>query len=56
MKTYEIRYLNYEGSTPTMEIEVEDEQDEEDAKLKAIEDDCGFGDGIKEIIDITRIG
>lgn len=55
MKTFEIRYVNYEGNTPTMTVEVDDDQDEEDAKLKAIREDEGWGDGIKEIIDCTWV-
>lgn len=50
MKTFSIQYLNYEGNTPW--TEVEDDQDEDDAKLKAIEEDSGWGDGIKEIIQV----
>jgi hypothetical protein len=55
MKTFEIHYLNYEGNTPRTEVEVEDDQDEEDAKLKAIEEDQGWGDGIKEILSVSQI-
>lgn len=55
MKTYEIHYLNYEGNTPTTTVDIEDDQDEEDAKLKAIEDDRGWGDGIKEILSAYQI-
>lgn len=55
MKTFEIHYLNYEGNTPTTTVDVEDDQDEDDAKLKAIEDDRGWGDGIKEILSIYQI-
>lgn len=55
MKTYEIRYLNYEGNTPTMQVEVEDDQNEDDAQIKAIKEDCGYGDGIMQIIDCTQI-
>jgi hypothetical protein len=55
MKTFEIHYLNYEGNTPTTTVDVEDDQGEEDAKVKAIEDDRGCGDGIKEILGCTLI-
>lgn len=56
MKTFCIQYLNYEGNTPWTEVEVEDDQDEDDAKLKAIEEDSGWGDGIKEIIQVYEGG
>jgi len=52
MKTFCIQYLNYEGNTPWTEVEVEDDQDEEYAKSKAYEQDDGWGDGIKEIIQV----
>lgn len=55
MKTYEIPYLNYEGETRSLEIEVEDEQGLEDAKLKAIDENQGWGDGIKEIIQVQQL-
>jgi len=50
MRNFVIQYLNYEGGTPWTEVEVNDDQGESDARLKAIEDDQGDGDGIKEII------
>lgn len=55
MKSFEIHYLNYEGNTPWTEAEVEDDQDEEDAKQKALEEDQGWGDGIKEILSVSQI-
>lgn len=55
MKTFEIHYLNYEGNTPTMTVEVEDDQDEEDAQYKAITEDEGWGDGIHKILSIHQI-
>ncbi len=55
MKTFEINYLNYEGDIKFKIIEVEDDQDEDDAKLKAIREDDGWGDGIKEIIQVHQM-
>lgn len=55
MKTFEFQYLNYEGGTPTGSVDVEDDQDDTDAKLKAISEDQGFGDGIKEILSIYEV-
>ena len=55
MKTFEIHYLNYEGNTPITIVEVDDDQNENDAQLKAIEEDKGWGDGIKEILSIHQI-
>lgn len=55
MKTFEFQYLNYEGGTPTATIDVEDDHNETDAKLKAISEDQGFGDGIKEILSIYEV-
>lgn len=50
MRNFVIQYLSYEGNTPWTEVEVDDDQEESDARLKAIEEDLGYGDGIKEII------
>lgn len=50
MRKFVIQYLNYEGGTPWTEVEVNDDEDESDARVKAIEADQGSGDGIKEII------
>lgn len=55
MKTYEIQYMNYEGNTPTTTVNVDDDKDENDAQIKAIEEDRGWGDGIMTILSIQQI-
>lgn len=51
MKKFIIDYVNYAGENKWMTVELEgDDATEEDAKLKAVEDDAGWGDGIHLII------
>lgn len=46
MKQFIIDYVNYAGENKWLTVDMEDDATEEDAKLKAIEDDAGWGDGI----------
>lgn len=53
MKTFEVRYINQEGSSRWTEVEVPNDGNEGDAKLKALEDDV-TGE-IHQIIDATEV-
>jgi hypothetical protein len=47
LKKFVIDYVNYSGENKWTTVELEgDDATEEDAKLKAVEDDAGWGDGI----------
>lgn len=52
MKTCTVIYYSYEGRVVRTEVDVDDDATEEDVKLKAIEEDSGYGDGILKIIDV----
>lgn len=53
MKTFEVRYINNEGSSRWTEVEVGDDEDEGDAKLKALEED--LSGEIHQLIDATQV-
>lgn len=53
MKTFEVRYINNEGSSRWTEVEVGDHEGEVEAKLKALDEDrCGE---IHQLIDATEV-
>lgn len=53
MKTFEVRYINNEGSSRWTEVEVANDGDEGDAILKALDEDRS-GE-IHQIIDATEV-
>lgn len=53
MKTFEVRYINNEASMRWTTVQVGDDKGENDAKLKALEDD--FGGEIHQLIDATEV-
>lgn len=52
MKTFEVRYINNEGSSRWTVVQVGDDEGETEAKLKALEEDLA-GD-IHQIIDANE--
>lgn len=53
MKTFEVRYINNEGSSKWTTVQVGDDEGETEAKLKALEDD--FTGEIHQLIDATEV-
>jgi hypothetical protein len=50
LKTFIVDYVNYSGENKWTTVELDgDDATEEDAKLKAVEDDSGWSDGIHSI-------
>ncbi len=54
MPRYEVRYLNYEGNTATMTVEVADGEGQEEAASKALTENIGDGDGIHLILSVEE--
>lgn len=53
MKTFEVRYINNEASMRWTTVQVEDDEGEDDAKVKALEED--FTGEIHQIVDATEV-
>lgn len=53
MKTFEVRYINNEGDSRWTEVEVEDDEGESEATLKALDQD--LSGEIHQLIDATEV-
>lgn len=53
MKTFEVRYINNEGSSRWTEVQVQDDDGEVEALSKALEND--FTGEIHRLIDATEV-
>lgn len=54
-KTYEVSYVDYEGNNSSTIVEVNLDEYEEDAKVKAILSDTSDGNGIYQIIGVCEV-
>jgi len=55
MKSFEITYLNYEGNTARLTLEMPHDADDQSAICQAIQSDSGDGDGIYKVLDCTEV-
>lgn len=53
MKTFEVRYINNEGSSRWTEVQVGNNEGETEAKLKALNED--LSGEIHQLIDATEV-
>lgn len=53
MKTFEVRYINNEGDPRWTEVEVPDDAGENEARLKALDED--WSGEIHQLIDATEV-